>query len=571
MKAQTESQVCIFCHVPHRGLQGGTNRKESNTVYTPYKSSTMVSPAPGMPTGSSRMCLSCHDGTLAVGQTAVSGKIAMSPIAVGRSSGYSSYNQSGRISDRNNLGTDLRKSHPISFVPSNVAEHRIPVKGDPVKLDGSGQLQCTSCHEPHQMSADPVQGDFLVKSNMRSGLCTTCHAKLYWDSNPSSHAVSTKRFDERLGAITKYSTVQDNGCESCHRPHGAVAQGGRLLRDTVSDTCLVCHRGQVADKNIDAEIRKLYAHPIVGADPALHDEAEGPTGQRKLPEVSGAAPRHVQCVDCHNPHGSYKLDARAPAVSGSLSGTWGIDRSGAAATPAQYEYEVCFKCHGDSANQPQQLVVAIDSPRRAVADVNLRRKLDASSAASFHPVETTGRNADVPSLIAPLSPASIIYCGDCHGSDSTAVKGPHGSNIRHILVAKFDTTDGTSESPSSYALCYKCHDRASILKGTTFSGHGTHVVQQRTSCATCHDSHGVSSVQGSVVNNAHLINFDTSVVRPNAKGVLKYTSNGVRNGSCSLSCHGVQHDETAYAAGAPVGAKRGRQMKFQYQPFVPSF
>jgi hypothetical protein len=102
------------------------------------------------------------------------------------------------------------------------------------------------------------------------------------------------------------------------------------------------------------------------------------------------------------------------------------------------------------------------------------------------------------------------------------------------------------ESPAAYALCYKCHDRGSILSDATFP-HKAHVVDSQTSCATCHDSHGVSSVQGNATSNAHLVSFDVSVVRPNAKGARSYTAGGPRSGTCALSCHGKEHDEMAYS------------------------
>lgn len=62
------SEVCIFCHTPHTaGKAALWNRQDSTTSYTPYSSST-VKAAIGQPTGVSKLCLSCHDGTVALGQ-----------------------------------------------------------------------------------------------------------------------------------------------------------------------------------------------------------------------------------------------------------------------------------------------------------------------------------------------------------------------------------------------------------------------------------------------------------------------------------------------------------------------
>jgi predicted CXXCH cytochrome family protein len=538
VRSPTETQVCIFCHVPHHGLGHGSNRPESTATYVPYNSTTMTA-APGSPTGASKICLSCHDGTIAPGQTVASGLIPLSGTSGGFMPGIS------------NLGTDLRKSHPVSFPPPTSPRLRAPPPGDPVRLDPSGALQCTSCHDPHFDGADAIQGKFLVKSNRQSAICTTCHVQPFWSTNPSAHQVSTKRFDASLGASTAYTTVADNACESCHRPHSAVAQGGRLLKAPASQTCQICHGGQVAQQNIGLELTKPFAHPVLGSDPALHDESESPTsGAFRLPETNAAAQRHVQCADCHNPHAVYDRPAIAPAASGLLSGVWGIDQNGVRVDQVQYEYQVCFKCHADSANQPQRNgPTPPETLRRTVIDVNLRRRLDPSTAASFHPVVAPGAGRDVPSLIAPLTASSVLYCGDCHGSESAlGPRGPHGSAFRHILAANLSTADRTPESPSAYALCYKCHDRTSILSDNTFL-HRLHVVDQSAPCTTCHDAHGVSALQGNAINNAHLIDFDTSIVRA-ANGVIRYTSTGARSGNCTLTCHGETHTNFSYRGGS---------------------
>jgi hypothetical protein len=56
----------------------------------------------------------------------------------------------------------------------------------------------------------------------------------------------------------------------------------------------------------------------------------------------------------------------------------------------------------------------------------------------------------------------------------------------------------------------------------------------------------VSALAGNPQNNAHLLDFDVNVVRPNARGLRQYASRGGSSGTCSLSCHGVEHDGAAY-------------------------
>src|SRR5689334_3432631 len=68
VKASTETEVCIFCHTPHRETreQQLCNHSAYSATYTPDASSALK-PTLRQPTGSSRLCLSCHDGTVALG------------------------------------------------------------------------------------------------------------------------------------------------------------------------------------------------------------------------------------------------------------------------------------------------------------------------------------------------------------------------------------------------------------------------------------------------------------------------------------------------------------------------
>jgi hypothetical protein len=246
--------------------------------------------------------------------------------------------------------------------------------------------------------------------------------------------------------------------------------------------------------------------------------------------------------------------ASAPLISPKLGDIAGVNASGAAVPKAQYQYEVCFKCHGDQYTGKPRAIA------RQLVQQNTRLEFD-PSAISYHPVEAAGRNLNVPSLRPGLTTASLIYCTDCHASDSskaaggTTANGPHGSNISPLLIAQYDTVDGAPESAATYALCYRCHERTSILSNQSFA-HSKHVVDQRTPCSVCHDGHGVAAGQGNTTNNAHLINFDISIVTPDpVTGRLEYRSLGAQQGECFLSCHGSAHSPRSYpvTGGAAAG------------------
>lgn len=323
-------------------------------------------------------------------------------------------------------------------------------------------------------------------------------------------------------------------CATCHYKKNLRSGGG-------PDTCIACHgktksravasrmpagatKNTEGLKNIEDEFYKLYRHPVFDT-PGLHRANE------ILPEVDSKAPRHAECVDCHNPHLVTKDDLFA-----GMKVTRVVNKM----VTVSKESQICYRCHGDSANLPGKYT-------------NKRIEFSLNNP-SFHPVEGEGKNSFVVSLLRPyrekkLEPGdiSILTCGDCHGNDDeNGPKGPHGSRFPYILKDNFDTADNISESPQTYALCYRCHSRTSILANESFRFHALHIkgknsTQYGTSCFTCHNSHGSPEYK-------YLIRFNTSVVSPNAKGVLKFVEKGYGkfSGECYLNCHDVEHDPKSY-------------------------
>lgn len=182
-------EICIFCHTPHKngpGQAGGDpvdaplwNHQLSTATYTPYTSATLNA-VPGQPNGTSKLCLSCHDGTMALeayGKT-LTGTHFISDVQFGTGSKV--------------IGTDLTNDHPISFVYDQALAAADGALNDPQTatilpginsvqgtiaaelLDKSGQVQCTSCHDVHN-----GQGinKLLKVNNTGSALCLTCHNK----------------------------------------------------------------------------------------------------------------------------------------------------------------------------------------------------------------------------------------------------------------------------------------------------------------------------------------------------------------------------------------------------------
>lgn len=521
IKASTESEVCLFCHTPHRGTGELPlwNHAMSQAAYIPYSSSTIKATI-GQPTGSSKLCLSCHDGTVALGMVhSRSVPIEMRNAVTTMPAGPA------------NLGTDLSDDHPISFVYDSALATAHGQLRDPatlnnkVRLDHTGQMQCTSCHDPH----DNQYGKFLVQDNYASALCLQCHNPNYWAD--SAHRLSNKTWNGtglNPWPHSTNTTVAANACASCHASHAAGTKPRLLNHALEEDNCFACHNGNVATHNLQPEFNKFSAHPILDTS-GVHDPAEDALNP----------PRHVECVDCHNPHASRRSSAQAPLATGALAGVKGITAAGTVAEPLTMEYELCFRCHADSLNRGPARV------NRQFVQTNTRLEFQAANA-SFHPVITAGKNPSVPSLLPGWSTASRVYCTDCHNSDQgpgsggSGPNGPHGSIYQPILERQLVLQDFNAESAGTYALCYKCHDRVSILADDSFPFHRLHIVDERAACTTCHDSHGVQTVP-------HLINFNRDYVSASSNGRLEYLSTGLRRGNCSLTCHGADHDAKAYA------------------------
>lgn len=520
IKATSEDEICLFCHTPHKSSPRKPlwNREDPGQIYDLYNSSTLQA-NPGQPDGSSLLCLSCHDGTIALGNIiSKTNDIDFSGGIVNMPPG------------RSDLETDLSDDHIVSFLYSSSLASLDGELVDPSTLSGNvrlenSKMQCTSCHDPHINRTEK----FLIESRESSQLCITCHDK---DGGlNSSHRNSTNSWSGSgidPWPNSSFSTVSKNGCENCHTTHNAGGRNRLLNYYNEETNCLVCHNGNVANSNIEEQLNKTYLHNVYNY-----------LGVHNPPEPNVVNQQHVECVDCHNPHKSNNNNASAPFANGNIYGVKGVDTDGNSKTEINYQYELCYRCHSDSPNKPGSVTL------RLIEQNNTRLEFDISNP-SFHPIESPGVNTNVPSLLSPYSETSYIYCTDCHSSDGTnSPNGPHGSSNERILKFNYSKIYGTIESYQSYELCYQCHNRDVVINGTgSFyrKVHYKHIVQLNIPCNFCHDPHGISSSQGNVINNSHLINFDISEIQPLNGSLEFFVDNGNFSGTCYLICHGREHN-----------------------------
>ncbi|MEW8506556.1 MAG: cytochrome c3 family protein [Candidatus Thiodiazotropha sp.] len=563
LKSGTEDRICIFCHTPHAAEPDTPlwNRR-SGGVYIEYKSSTMDAEAGNM-SSSSELCLSCHDGTIALGDM-------ITPSAA-------SDLGNTFITGRALVGTDLSDDHPVSIRYTFNLTGPDPDLVDPNTIDlplWNNELHCASCHDAH----DDTHPPFLHKSSLNGELCTTCHQQhgSNWSWSGSSHATSNaipngvSPWSERK-PLWAGLTVSENACMNCHAPHNA-ATPERLVKDLEENTCYLCHDGTTAQTDILSEQQKFYHHPVEQTPSIGHDSMHI--------EDPFTMTLHVECEDCHNPHASYSSPplisfnpadpfnnfnhSTAPFINGSLAGVNGIDINGSLKPEAEYEYEICFKCHGvlgPSACGNNLRCSTADSYDMVRQDgiYNIREKINSGNPllVSYHPIESNNpsNNSQVPSLRSdiPLTTDSgLIYCSDCHNSNSspaagsTGPSGTHGSTHEGMLSLSYDFNPQNS-TPLSNELCFKCHDSGNLYTDQSFP-HSEHILNENIGCINCHDPHGSAT-------NEHLINF---LISSNVAGSLRqmtgagvYTEptwldNGLHSGTCWLNCHGQLHDGWDY-------------------------
>ena len=124
-----ETRICIFCHTPHHAAKSGDlaadikyfplwNHEMSTASYATYTNGTeqsnMVSAnlnaaTLGQPGGVSKLCLSCHDGSVAINSY---GHYNGNP-SVGAGSGATGILMCGAY--RVGAGGDLSNHHPVGF------------------------------------------------------------------------------------------------------------------------------------------------------------------------------------------------------------------------------------------------------------------------------------------------------------------------------------------------------------------------------------------------------------------------------------------------------------------------
>ena len=324
--ATTDTELCVFCHTPHAseaisGVQGALwNRKVSTQTYTLYGSSSMDASL-SQPGGSSKLCLSCHDGTLAIGAVNVlDGAFtdrdpATEDIAMtGAGAGGVMPDGSGLVTGfTRNLGIDLTNDHPISFTydsmlavtdgelrdpaielhiggRNEIPRPSLPLELDPLMPGQFTQVQCGTCHDPHLRDDSLVVSSKFLRLNRfqkatpNAGIfneandimCLGCHNK---DIGDKGWALSAHANPDVAGDLTAPLGLEEN--------YTATAAAMRDFPNNMpvwQAACLNCHD----------------SHTVQGATRLLREATDSLT----TPKQGGGSAIEETCYQCHSADGA---------------------------------------------------------------------------------------------------------------------------------------------------------------------------------------------------------------------------------------------------------------------------
>ncbi|MBI1822727.1 MAG: hypothetical protein HYR80_01215 [Nitrospirae bacterium] len=510
------AEVCVFCHTPHGASQVASNllqaplwnRQLASNQYTLYDQVWSKSFDGqlnlGAPTGYSRLCLSCHDGTVALGavlnKPGSGGYIDPANISLAQfnNSSFTMSYQGGDVyqggpqqdpslrgfpqntmpvgsgeltGDTRRLGTNLTNTHPVSFKfdsalaaldtelvdpgpvlgPGSTVTAHTPISpaarypGDNIKIYDS--VQCTSCHNPHQVDYPKfLRASIFNNPPEHPGeqiICLYCHAKPGWIG--STHQTSKVLHTEYPSVSNPYDydgthTVDQFACRNCHDPH--TAQGAKRI-----------HREGVDQFGQDATEKTCFL---------CHSPNNAPAGSPNI--YNGYPTSALLAGDPTNPGNlRFKTAQVAPDINSQFSKD--INPTG---------NTNCYTSWDPKANTPgtfpecgsaMNLTLGHGGKHEPVFVARPQEGVELGSSAP--PVN----NEFAPGLIAG-DKYPHVTCTDCHNphqvEPGNRLKGMKGIDINGLVVGH--GVPGNDREPYVYEVCFRCHGNSynNIFNGDRF-------------------------------------------------------------------------------------------------------
>jgi len=402
-----------------------------------------------------RMCLTCHDGSIA--------------------------------DDRLTFLGFGRHSHPVDTkVPK---DFKMP-KGFPTK---KGKLYCATCHTPHTKTGSEKKLDytFMREPNVNSALCIKCHKenREKGRNHPILNDVKeAKLTDKEIRGIKelggKLSANSEVICESCHSPHRGRAEKALVYYVKRSQLCVVCHEENLNSK----EHPNSKTHPI-------HEKF--PKGAKlSLFKKEKAITKSVECLTCHKTHREKNKHLTVLAQK-KLCSSCHVDEAKVSRTDHDIEGKLCSSCHvahrakgpvlwarriSEKAYEYASLI-GIKQSRDILCltchygGMKVGKKKVEDIGLITHP---TGKEVKV-KVKLPLNRKKLMRCATCHN--------PH--------YAYNGKKEGNFLREERLKLCYDCHRDKRELK----SGKHAKIKKKlrKGDCKACHLVHKAKDFKLSAV------------------------------------------------------------------------
>jgi len=409
----------------------------------------------------------------------------------------------------------------------------------------SGNMTCSTCHDPHGTSSDSIENQntkpvdatsyFLRKQS--STICTECHRNKFSVAN-TKHDLT--RMAPEATNLFNQTPVQSGICGTCHAIHGS--QKGFLWgRSPVEvngadspDLCASCHNENgLAKKKIVGN----YSHPVNIATAAKKLSTTLP-----LFEDQGV----ITCYSCHDPHRGPASAAAAAPASKPMS---------PAAFLRMPAMTLCRECHGDKflvENSKHDLAKAAPEEKNILDQTPARSGL----CGSCHIVHGSQQEfLWARAIQTEKGDFARELCDSCHNENGPAKKKIVGdySHPRNISPAEkglktslplFDPKG--KPAPNGSMTCHTCHDPhrwdpAKTIRSAHYTEEGTSQnsflrLQNAPTPGLCNNCH---------TDKVYLekTDHDLSVSLPSFKNSLNQTP--VESGICG-ACHLVHNSKNQF-------------------------
>jgi len=584
----------------------GYTMYSSDYLYRIGYSPTVYDPTTAQPGLISKQCLSCHDGTIAIGGVyAVKNTILGTTLIAMTQSGTPITTMPTTATGF--IGGNLMRHHPVGIVYNStipaiafgVGSRSIELVTSPsssamklYNIGGANYVECASCHDPHTQNQKFLRDPAGVTLAAKIGnTCNACHNKIGWTT--SVHQSSTVAYsDAAVNTTFGANTIASLACMNCHRTHKGLG-ASYLLRQAEETTCFqgasglttetACHgsSSSATTNRIRTAITRLYQHPTTTIS-GIHTDLDVlyPTAASKGLQWSDS--RHAECVDCHNPHRATNTPARVGTASwypttvtstsnltsnsGALTGVTGVEPTWPAiwTVPTTFttqesstkEYQICFKCHSWYALRDAD-GITLDTTVSGAVVTDQSMEFNPNNKAA-HPVAVTlnnmGANDYIPKplvaaqMVAPWATNvgnQTMYCSDCHGTDNEASgdpKGPHGSSFKYLLK-------GTGKY-------WPFKSDGTLWRLNTTDGLNTALF-----CKNCHPVY-----DGSWKNNGHSNHGGRTYNYGDGLGALSYPCVGCH----SVIPHGTKRSRLIVYRGAVAGYPAD-PTPYRYQPGATNY